>query len=96
MKFAILALLTMGAITGLVIRGVNDAQQDVFTSYKLAPVTAQLEDLQEQRSRLNIDREYELEPGRLARAAAARGLATPLPHEVIQVPVDPFDTEEAP
>lgn len=88
MRFALLALLTVGAVTTLVIRGVADTHEDVFTSYKLDPVRQHREALLEEISRLNIDREALLEPGRLSRAAKARGLY--IPHEVISVPVTPL------
>ncbi len=85
MRFFVLALASVAALTAATARLVAERNRSVQLGYELAAATRDQRELQEELRQLRIDRAALLDPVRLAPLASDRGLRTPSPDEIVVV-----------
>ncbi|MCB9543324.1 MAG: cell division protein FtsL [Myxococcales bacterium] len=85
MRFFVLALVSVAALTAATVRLVNERNRSVQLGYEMAAATRVQRALEEELRQLRIDRAALLDPKRLAPLAREQGLRTPSPDEIVVV-----------
>lgn len=85
MRFFVLALVSVAALTAATVRLVGERNRSVQLGYEMAAATRVQRALEEELRQLRIDRAALLDPKRLAPLARDEGLRTPSPDEIVVV-----------
>lgn len=86
MRFFVLALAAVAALTAATVRLVEERNRAVQLGYELAAASGEQRALEEELRQLRIDRAALLDPERLAPLARDHGFRTPSPDEIVVVP----------
>lgn len=89
MRFFVLALAAIAALTAATVRLVSERNRAVQLGYELAAGSRVQRALEEELRQLRIDRAALLDPKRLAPLARDQGLRTPSPDEIVVVHLAP-------
>lgn len=85
MRFFVVALATVGALTWCGVQVVTNRHREVALGFSIADATAEQRRLEDELRKLRIDRAALLDPKRLEKAALADGLKVPAPDQVVVV-----------
>lgn len=94
MRFFVLTLAALAALTAATVRLVTERNRSVQLGYELAAASNEQRALEEQLRQLRIDRAALLDPKRLAPLARDRGLRSPTPDEIVVVRVEPREATD--
>lgn len=95
MRFFVLALATVVALTAAAVRLVGERNRTVELGYELAAAKGEERALEEELRQLRIDRAALLDPKRLAPLAREQGLRSATPDEIVVVAPPPRAEEGA-